>query len=220
MAKKLSCGMPERHARFWRNYSGAIAKVSLPPGPVSARSVTDFLASFDLAEPHKNRPFRLGAKALPGSLATLHGHRGAVYGACPLGADRVLSWSMDRTLRLWSLEGEPIGAPWKGHENAVSGACLLGADRVLSWSWDKTLRLWSLQGEPIGAPWQGHEEPVIGACSLEEDKIGVRPEAARGHLMHAVVVDQLLAAVGDLVPVLDNVGRRREHGEVICLVKL
>ena len=52
---------------------------------------------------------------------------------------------------------------------------------------------------------------LIGACSLEEDKIGVRPVAARGHLMHAVVVDQLLAAVGDLVPVLDNVERRRER---------
>jgi len=48
-------------------------------------------------------------------------------------------------------------------------------------------------------------------------KIGVRPVAARGHLMHAVVVDQLLAAVGDLVLVLENVERRREHGELICL---
>ena len=56
---------------------------------------------------------------------------------------------------------------------------------------------------------------LIGACSLEEDKIGVRPVAAWGHLMHAVVVDQLLAAVGDFVPVLENVERRREHGEVI-----
>ena len=37
---------------------------------------------------------------------------------------------------------------------------------------------------------------LIRACSLEEDKIAVRPVAARGH---AVVVDQLLAAVGDLL---------------------
>ncbi|TBB37144.1 hypothetical protein ELH44_37875, partial [Rhizobium ruizarguesonis] len=58
---------------------------------------------------------------------------------------RVLSWSADKTLRLWNLTtGQQIG-PAMQHDDAVYGALLMpdGA-RVLSWSADKTLRLWNL----------------------------------------------------------------------------
>src|SRR5271166_1923060 len=71
-------------------------------------------------------------------------HDDAVIGAL-FAADgrRILSWSDDKTLRLWdAATGAPIGEPMK-HDDGVRGA-LFAADgrRILSWSQDKTLRLW------------------------------------------------------------------------------
>ena len=77
---------------------------------------------------------------------------------------RILSWSEDRTLRLWDAATDaPIGAPMK-HEGSVYGA-LFAPDgrRILSWSEDRTLRLWDAATDaPIGAPMK-HEGPVYGA---------------------------------------------------------
>ena len=56
---------------------------------------------------------------------------------------RVLSWSVDGTLRVWDLAtGE--GRALTGHERLVTGALLLPDGRVLSWSADGTLRVWDL----------------------------------------------------------------------------
>ena len=54
----------------------------------------------------------------------------------------VLSWSGDRTLRVWDVAtGE--GRALTGHR-AVDGALLLPDGRVLSWSDDRTLRVWDV----------------------------------------------------------------------------
>ena len=56
---------------------------------------------------------------------------------------RILSWSADKTLRLWDVaSGQPLG-PAMRHEGEVNGALWSGDEtRILSWSSDKTLRLW------------------------------------------------------------------------------
>ena len=55
---------------------------------------------------------------------------------------RILSWSRDKTVRLWDMAtGRQIG-PAMTHDDDVNGA-LLSRDetRILSWSRDKTVRL-------------------------------------------------------------------------------
>src|SRR5258708_22646819 len=65
---------------------------------------------------------------------------------------RLLSWSGDKTVRLWEVAtGRQIG-PAMTHEGSVYGA-LLSRDesRLLSWSWDNTVRLWDVAtGRQIG----------------------------------------------------------------------
>jgi len=76
----------------------------------------------------------------------------------------ILSWSGDKTVRLWdAATGEPRGAPMK-HEGPVRGAMFDKAEtRILSWSEDRTVRLWdAATGEPRGAPMK-HEGRVSGA---------------------------------------------------------
>jgi WD40 repeat protein len=72
----------------------------------------------------------------------LRGHEYGVYGALTLPDGRLLSWSGDKTLRLWSAEGAPLTV-LRGHQSEVKGARTLPDGRLLSWSDDNTLRLWS-----------------------------------------------------------------------------
>ena len=93
------------------------------------------------------------------------GIRRALFG-CRTG-DAFMSWSEDKTLRLWDgATTEPIGVPMK-HDGPVYGA-LFAPDgrRILSWSYDGTLRLWdAATGASIGAPMK-HDGPVYMArCS-------------------------------------------------------
>lgn len=57
---------------------------------------------------------------------------------------RILSWSYDRSLRLWDVASrQPVG-PAMRHDGPVSGAQWSRDEtRILSWSRDKTLRLWN-----------------------------------------------------------------------------
>jgi len=76
----------------------------------------------------------------------------------------IVSGSLDRRVRLWDLQGNPIGKPFRGHKGSVwSVAFSPDGQMIVSGSNDNTVRLWNLQGEPIGEPFQGHEGYVWSA---------------------------------------------------------
>lgn len=85
----------------------------------------------------------------------------------------IVSGSDDQTLRLWDLQGNPIGKPFQGHEQAVRAVAFSpDGKQIISGSADQTLRLWDLQGNPIGEPFQGHEQGIWSvAFSPDGEKI-------------------------------------------------
>ena len=104
----------------------------------------------------------------------LEGHSGSVESVAfsPQG-DRVVSGSRDKMLRLWDLEGNVVGSPFKGHSGWVlSVAFSPQGDCIVSGSRDKTLRLWDLEGNAIGSPFEGHSDWVESvAFSPQGDRI-------------------------------------------------
>ncbi|MEM6254407.1 MAG: caspase family protein, partial [Cyanobacteria bacterium P01_D01_bin.156] len=92
----------------------------------------------------------------------LEGHRDSVLAvAFSPDGDRIVSGSSDSTLRLWDLEGNPIGDPLQGHRSSVRAVAFSPqGNRIVSGSNDNTLRLWDLEGNPIGDPLQGHRSSV------------------------------------------------------------
>src|SRR5262249_27278597 len=73
----------------------------------------------------------------------------------------LLSWSADKTLRLWDAQtGAPIG-PAMRHDDHVLGALVMPDGHLLSWSWN-TLRQWD-------ASWPAGSIFAV-ACSLLPDK--------------------------------------------------
>ncbi|WP_303861567.1 WD40 repeat domain-containing protein, partial [Cylindrospermopsis raciborskii] len=64
--------------------------------------------------------------------------------------------SVDKTARLWNLQGETI-QQFHGHEDWVTSVCFSPDGQTLATtSVDKTVRLWNLQGETI-QQFHGHE---------------------------------------------------------------
>jgi hypothetical protein len=80
----------------------------------------------------------------------------------------IVSGSLDKTLRLWDLQGNAMGQPFQGHESAVrSVAFSPDGQHIVSGSDDKTVRLW------LGN-WQGW---LKAACTqLQEHSVLRKPE--------------------------------------------
>ncbi|HEY9621592.1 MAG TPA: AAA-like domain-containing protein [Crinalium sp.] len=78
------------------------------------------------------------------------GHTASVYSvAFSPDGQRIVSGSGDNTVRLWNLDGTPIGQPVQGHTASVySVAFSPDGQRIVSGSGDNTVRLW-------WADWQG-----------------------------------------------------------------
>ena len=157
---------PMRHLRFWNNYS---AQLSRAAAEGFDKSWLQMMHDVGLVEVQADTILvSPNPQTLSDSQATLRGHEDSVNGALLLPDDTgFLSWSEDRTLRLWGAAGEE-GAVLRGHEGSVDGALLLpdGAG-FLSWSRDQTLCLWSETGE-TSTVLSGHENWVNGALLLPD----------------------------------------------------
>ena len=108
-------------------------------------------------------------------LCTLAGHTSRVDGALELRDGRLLSWSDDHTLRLWTVDGQPLQV-LRGHTH-VTGALELRDGRLLSWAGvpidapgDSTLRLWAADGHPLQVL-KGHTQWVLGALELRDGRL-------------------------------------------------
>ena len=77
-------------------------------------------------------------------LQTLSGHSKGVAAVAVLGADRIVSGSLDRTLKVWSLSSGECLQTLSGHLAPVRAVAVLDADRIVSSSCDMTLKMWSV----------------------------------------------------------------------------
>ena len=103
-------------------------------------------------------------------LAVFEGHSNPVWGAA-LSDGRILSWSEDKTLRLWDTQNGQCLTVLVGHAERVRGALPLADGRILSWSEDKTLRMWNAQNGQCLAVFKGHTSSVRNALLLAGNKI-------------------------------------------------
>ncbi|MFI6956108.1 TIR domain-containing protein [Nocardia sp. NPDC050408] len=80
---------------------------------------------------------------------------------------RIVTASVDNTLRLWDAETRlPIGEPLRGHEaQLTSVAFSRDGRRIVSGSSDKTLRVWDVESrQQFGEPMRGHEREVMSVA--------------------------------------------------------
>lgn len=106
------------------------------------------------------------------ALRVYEGHEDRIEGVEVLTEDRLLSWSVDHSVRLWNrTTGEEI-ATLGTHEGSVDGACLLDEGRrAASWSRDGGLVVWDLETNEEQYRLEGHEKAVLGAAQLDDNRI-------------------------------------------------
>jgi WD40 repeat protein len=93
-----------------------------------------------------------------------------VDGARLLPDGRVLSWSVDHTLRVWDAATGACLAILEGH-TVIYGALSMSNGSVLSWSHDHTLRLWDATSGQCRGVLEGHTNWVNGAMLLPDNGI-------------------------------------------------
>ncbi|MBR5711106.1 MAG: TIR domain-containing protein [Thermoguttaceae bacterium] len=96
-------------------------------------------------------------------------HTDEIKGVKELRSGNILTWSADKTLRLWSPDMTFI-AILEGHTSSVEDVVELRSGDILSWSEDKTIRIWSPDGE-CKAILEGHTGWVIDALELRSGDI-------------------------------------------------
>nr|NMG11688.1 hypothetical protein [Brasilonema sp. UFV-L1] len=95
----------------------------------------------------------------------LQGHKDSVSSvAVSPDGKMIVTGSHDKTVRLWDIQGNPIGQPFQGHAHWVSSVVISPDGKmIVTGSGDKTVRLWDTQGNPIGQPFRGHN---LGVSSV------------------------------------------------------
>ena len=104
-------------------------------------------------------------------LLVFEGHTDRVTGALELAGGRLLSWSRDKTLRVWDGGSGKCLLTLEGHTDAVDGALELADGRLLSWSDDKTLRVWDYNSGTCLQMLVGHTSEVKGALALADGRL-------------------------------------------------
>ena len=94
-------------------------------------------------------------------------HDGPVLGGLTLNREKILTWSMDSTARIWSYSGELEER--LEHDGPVLGGLTLNREKILTWSMDSTARIWSYSGELEER--LEHDGPVLGGLTLNREKI-------------------------------------------------
>jgi WD40 repeat protein len=118
---------------------------------------------------------------------------------------RILSWSRDKTLKLWdATTGAAIGEPMR-HEDVVNGAVYApDGKRILSWSQGKTLRLWDVS-------WQGDDLFEI-ACKYSP-RMSSKEEVERLSKRYGVRIDEPICQPGVKIPDPDWSRMEPAHAE-------
>jgi WD40 repeat protein len=116
---------------------------------------------------------RTASLSRPGGplLYTLEGHSGGVLAITVLNHRRILSASLDETLRVWDLESRSSLFTLRGHRYGINAVTALSWHRAVSAGADKTLRLWDTANGKALRILEGHTSGVHGITNLDGTRI-------------------------------------------------
>ena len=103
-------------------------------------------------------------------IQTLKGHAATVTAVAVLDSGRIISASIDNTLRLWDLKSGRVRKTLEGHLGWVTAVAALDGERAMSASVDKTLRVWDLTSGRILQTLEGHRGTVTSVAILDGER--------------------------------------------------
>lgn len=101
------------------------------------------------------------------TLSILAGHTKPINGIEELSDGKILSWSDDRTIRIWNLS-ESVTI--KSTFDPFVGAQVVCNDYIATWTEDGGFYLFSIDGVGEPLPLIGHDDQILGVLSLSNNK--------------------------------------------------
>jgi WD40 repeat protein len=123
-------------------------------------------AQFRESGPLLRHPLQIGGLA-----RVLVGHRYSVNALAVLSDGRVVSGSVDKTVRVWDVESGQVLATLAGHEGPVRAVAVLSDGRVVSGSVDKTVRIWDVESGQVLVTLEGHQGLVLAVAVLPDGRV-------------------------------------------------
>jgi WD40 repeat protein len=101
-------------------------------------------------------------------VAKLEGHTDSINGALILTDGKILSWSKDKTLKIWDNNAFRCILTLEDHNTSVIGALEMMDGRILSWTenYENSLRIWNRHNGVCLAILKGHTRSINGALEL------------------------------------------------------
>ena len=106
---------------------------------------------------------------LGASLKILRGHTGAVTSVCAVPGDRIVSGSVDTTVRLWSADTGACLKVFTGHTGPVRSVCVLTDQWIVSGSDDTTVRVWDENSSTTRNIFKEHTGGVTCVAALPDN---------------------------------------------------
>lgn len=140
------------------------------------------------------------------------GHADRIEGAAVLPGERLLSWSVDHSLKVWnSATGEELET-LDAHTGSVDGALMLQDQRrALAWDREGGLICWDLELGEATHHFTGHERAVLGAVAIDEHTIISWSEDKTLRTWSLETGDPLEVMTGHTRPIRDAVLCSPEH---------
>ncbi|MFN8439799.1 MAG: NB-ARC domain-containing protein [Caldilineaceae bacterium] len=102
---------------------------------------------------------------------TLTGHKDTVDSMAVLDANRIVSASGDRTIKVWNLATGSVEQTLSGHERDVNAVAVIDSQRIVSASDDRTLKVWNLESGALEQTLRGHKFSVSSVAVIDSQRI-------------------------------------------------
>lgn len=100
-----------------------------------------------------------------GLIEVLQGHKNNILGALSK-EDKIVTWSEDGTLRLWSISGDLL-VIFEEHQAEIKGAVFNSEMHVVSWSKDNSFVVWNQSGDDIYV--ENFEDTIVDVHNINEN---------------------------------------------------
>ena len=97
-----------------------------------------------------------------GELQTrISGHDDSVRSVVWLDDSRIVTSSIDRQIKLWSLDNKLMSRTFRGHSRSVTASCVLkGGKTLVSTGVDQTVRVWDISSAKLIRSLSQHTKPI------------------------------------------------------------
>ena len=95
-------------------------------------------------------------------VTTFDDHEDSVRSVVWLDNSRLVSSSIDRTIKLWSIDTDNVASTFIGHSRSVDAVCLLRDGKTLvSTGVDQSVRVWDLTSQTLDRSLNQHTDEVL-----------------------------------------------------------